>query len=71
MLSFADGPSQDVSALLQSSCVDPDTWDATVGVAVEIASDVGDVIGVNVAGGVGEAVSVGGASVAVGMAASV
>jgi hypothetical protein len=53
---------------LQSSCVDPDDWER---VAVGITSDVGDVMGVSVGRRVGVAVSVGGTSVAVGMASSV
>src|SRR5688500_4234558 len=64
-LSFAVGPSQDVSASLQLSWVDPDTWETTVDVAVISTSDVGDVIGVRVGRGVGEGIFVGGTSVVV------
>ena len=67
-LSFAVGPSQDVSALLQLSWVDSDAWETTVDVAVISTSDVGDVIGVSVGWDVGEGIFVGGTSVAVGTA---
>src|SRR5687768_8876135 len=70
-LSFAVGPSQDVSALLQLSCVGPDDWETAVCVRVGDTSEVGDVMGVSVGTSVGLGVSVGGGNVAAGIASSV